>query len=154
MKQIEALLTDIESKIEKHHLLQSSVSEANVGWHIKHSLLVLDSVIEAMKKSEPAKYKWSFKIPRFIVFGINRIPRGKGKSPKMVRPETYDEASLRTDLEVTQKKITDLKTLENDKYFRHPYFGDLKKKQALKFLMIHTKHHMAIADDIIKAENK
>ncbi|KXX71502.1 hypothetical protein [Flammeovirga sp. SJP92] len=154
MKKIEALLIDIESKIENHHLLQSTVSEANVGWHIKHSLLVLDSVIEAMKKSDPQKYKWSFKIPRLIVFGMNKIPRGKGKSPKMVRPETYDEASLKADLKVTQQKIADLNTLEKEKYFKHPYFGDLKKKQALKFLMIHTKHHMAIVDDIIKARNK
>ncbi|WP_044207657.1 hypothetical protein [Flammeovirga sp. OC4] len=154
MKEIEALLTDIESKIENHYLLQSSISEANVGWHIKHSLLVLDSVIEAMKKSDPQKYKWSFKLPRLIVFGMNKIPRGKGKSPKMVRPEKYDEASLRADLIVTKQKMADLSTLEKDKYFKHPYFGDLKKKQAIKFLMIHTKHHMAIADDIIKADNK
>lgn len=35
-------------------------------------------------------------------------------------------------------------------FFKHPYFGNLNVKDAIKMLKLHTRHHIDIINDIIK----
>ncbi|MFN8364825.1 MAG: hypothetical protein U0T78_06125 [Cloacibacterium normanense] len=37
-----------------------------------------------------------------------------------------------------------IKNLPSQSYIEHPYFGHLDVKQTLKFLKIHTQHHLKI----------
>jgi hypothetical protein len=50
--------------------------------------------------------------------------------------------------------ITTLELISKDHFFTHPYFGDLKKKQTILFLEIHTQHHLEIIEDIISNKQK
>jgi hypothetical protein len=150
MKKIEQLLLMLEKNIHNHQQFNSDISEAPVGWHIEHSLLTISVIIDALKKSDPAKFKYSFKLAKVVVFGLNKIPRGRGKAPKVVQPKNYDADNLVNHLKVMKTKVLELQSISPNQHFQHPYFGNLKLRETIRFLEIHTKHHYKIIEDIIK----
>jgi hypothetical protein len=141
---------ELESKIPNQEDYNPEISKSNVGWHIEHILLTNKMIMEAVEKSNPANYSWSFKLSRIVVFTMNKIPRGKAKAPKVVFPKTYDEQTLLEHLKIVTLKIQGLENMSSDKYFDHPYFGNLRLNKTIKFLEIHTKHHLEIINDIMK----
>jgi hypothetical protein len=149
MQKLQKYLAELETKIPNLEDYNPTVSKSNVGWHIEHSLLTIERIIEAVQKSNPDNYKWSFKLPRILVFTMNKMPRGRAKAPKIVVPNTYDEQSLLEHLKNVTLKIQELENMSPDKYLEHPYFGNLRLNKTIKCLEIHTKHHLEIINDII-----
>jgi len=148
---LEKLLDQLEDKIPFCRELNQEVSQANVGWHIEHSLLTLDEIINFLIQSNPNDYKWKFNFIRIVVLTMKKIPRGKAKSPKVVQPkENIDNNDLLMHISKTRYKIKELENISADKYFEHPFFGKLRLRQTKIFLEIHTKHHLEIIEDIIK----
>ena len=43
-----------------------------------------------------------------------------------------------------------IKKAHHNAYFRHLIFGYLNKKRTIRFLQIHTAHHLKIIKDILK----
>jgi hypothetical protein len=151
MKNLDAILPELANYIADYNQFNHAISEASVGWHIEHSLLVIKQVTATVAQSEPKLYKSKFNLSRFFVFLLKTIPRGKAKAPKVVIP--VDEITIETlqeSLKNTYQAITYLKDCEANQYFMHPFFGQLNKKQTIKFLAIHTKHHLKIVRDILK----
>ena len=150
MQKLLKYVKELESKIPNLEDYNPEISKSNVGWHIEHILLTIKMIIEAVEKSNPANYTWSFKLSRIVVFTMNKIPRGRAKAPKVVVPKTYDEQTLLEHLKIVTEKIQGLENMSSDKYFEHPYFGNLRLNKTIKFLEIHTKHHLEIINDILK----
>jgi hypothetical protein len=151
MKNLDAIVPELANYIADYNQFNHAISEASVGWHIEHSLLVIKQVTATVAQSEPKLYKSKFNLSRFFVFLLKTIPRGKAKAPKVVIP--VDEITLETlqeSLKNTYQAITYLKDCEANQYFMHPFFGQLNKKQTIKFLEIHTEHHLKIIRDILK----
>lgn len=149
MKQLQSILDQLESHIPDFEKTNSVVSQSTIGWQIDHSLLVINNVVDRLKDSNPASYKWRFKWIRIYIQITNKIPRGKVRVPKSVNPidiATIEE--IQTKLELARKNIADISTLPANSYFTHPFFGDLKLKSAIWFLKLHTKHHLKIIKDI------
>jgi len=151
MKKLDNLLNQLEANVSHYETLNQKVSEATIGWHIEHSLLLLNGVTNLLIKSNPKDYTWKFNFIRLVVLTMKKIPRGKAKSPEVVLPKgILDNNSLLTHISVTRNKINELNTLPKDRYFEHPFFGKLKLKQTINFLEIHTNHHLDIIEDIKK----
>jgi hypothetical protein len=151
MKNLDAILPELANYIADYNQSNHAISEASVGWHIEHSLLVIKQVTATVAQSEPKLYKSKFNLSRFFVFLLKTIPRGKAKAPKVVIP--VDEITIETlqeSLKNTYQAIAYLKDCQENQYFMHPFFGQLNKKQTIKFLAIHTKHHLKIVRDILK----
>ena len=149
MKKLLQVLNDFEKQAPLYLNNNKMVSEANVGWHIMHSCLVITSISEAIRKSDPSLYKKKFSWKAFFVLLLNKIPRGKAKAPKVVQPlEPATAALLISKLEIAKNSLVDLETLNANSYFTHPYFGDLNLKKTLWFLNLHTNHHLKIIKDI------
>jgi hypothetical protein len=152
MQQLEQLLKAIDNAIPKYHLVHPATSRSSVGWHIEHSLLTIDAIIHTAEKSDPNNYKWKFNFKRTLVFTINKIPRGRAQAPKRVQPQTeIDIETLQAHIISTTKNLKKLDNLKANNYFEHPFFGKLNLKPTIKFLTIHTKHHLDIINDIIKS---
>lgn len=149
MKQLHKLLDQIESHIPHHKKMNDKVSHSTIGWQLDHSLLVINAVIGQLKSSNPEFYKWKFKWIRTFIRVTNKIPRGKVRVPKSVKPidiATIEE--LKAKLEHARQNISALETLHKNCYFTHPFFGDLNLKSTIWFLKLHTNHHLKIIDDI------
>jgi hypothetical protein len=141
----------IRDNIKNRAVVNTRVSKASVGWHIDHSLKVINAVLGAIEKSDPNDYKHQFSFIRFIVFLKGSFPRGKAKSPKRVLPpEVILKEDIVKQLNLAEEKLKIIPNLLEKQHFAHPIFKKLNKKQTLKFLKLHTKHHFKIIIDILK----
>ena len=151
MKKLNEILAQMEQYLEAHDKVNPSVSAVNVGWHIAHSLIALNGIVLALHQSDPAQYKYQFNLKRVVIMTIGKIPRGRGRAPEIVSPKkTYTHAELALLLDKTRDAIKTLSQLQPNHYFDHPYFNMLNLKPAIKFLAIHSNHHLQIMTDIIK----
>jgi len=116
-----------------------------------HSCLVITSITEAIRKSDPSLYKKKFSWKAFFVLLFNKIPRGKAKAPSFTQPA--NEVSMDMVLQQiaeARKSAELLLTADKSQYFTHPIFGDLQLPTAIKFLYVHTYHHERIIRDILQ----
>jgi hypothetical protein len=148
---LEKYLHQIESYIPSHAEKNAEVSKVNVAWQLDHSLNVLIQVTEALRQSDPKEYKSTFNLAYEVLNFLHWIPRGKGKAPKTVLPDgEITEESIRQKLAVAKEKLSLLTDLDEKSFFPHPYFGHIKKKRAIRFLGMHTKHHLKIVKDVLR----
>ena len=61
MQKLHNQLNELESYISHLDVRNEVISASTVGWQIEHDLLVISSVIEGIKRSDPAAFKWQFK---------------------------------------------------------------------------------------------
>ena len=147
---LEVLIAQLEATIPFYETTNLTISASSVGWHIEHTLLTINGIANVLIHSDPAKYKWHFKWGRILIFSLNKIPRGRAKSPEVVMPKgQIDQAKLETLLSDTRTKCNQLAFLPANKFFEHPYIGMLKLKHTVTFLEIHTNHHLEIIRDIV-----
>lgn len=151
MNPLEHLLLQLESHLPNLDKTNFKVSNSTIGWQIDHCLLVINGIIGQLEISDPSKYqpKWTF--PKFLVFTTGKIPRGKAKAPKVVIPtQVATQEELIAKLAAAKNNVLKLDTFSENQFFNHPFFKDLNVKQTEKFLVIHTKHHLKIIEDILK----
>lgn len=148
---LKSQLYQIELFIPLMDKQNSKVSKSTVGWQLDHALKVFNTVSKSTKHSNPKEYKRKFNFWRTILFPIGYFPRGKARAPKYVLPPDIITADdLNTQLLFAKENINTLKLLNKAMYFKHPIFGMLAKKQTLRFLQMHTNHHLKIINDILK----
>lgn len=154
MEKLNALLKNLESKIEFKDTINLSVSAANIAWHLDHTLKVINSVITTLKKSNPEEYKWGINFKKNYFLFIGTIPRGKAKAPKYVTAqEDISLKDIQRQLQTDKFLVDELKDLPKKSNIKHPFVGPLNLKQAIRFMEIHTNHHIKIMDDILKKQN-
>lgn len=150
MSKLKELTLELEKHIEQFEMSNYAVSKSTVGWQLEHIFLTTSMIILALKRSKPSEYKWSFKMPRLLVFTMGKIPRGRAKAPSMVIPQSFDKEHLQKHFQKVILQLDDIKEIDQNQFFNHPFFGDLKLKDTIRFLEIHTKHHSEIIRDIVK----
>ncbi len=130
---------------------KASVTTSDVAWQIDHSLKVINLVSETLLKSNPEDYKSNFNTWRLVLFTIGYFPRGKVKAPKYVRPpEIITIEDLNEQILLAYQNIERLKLADKHAHFKHFIFGLLDKKRTVRFLQLHTNHHLKIIRDILK----
>ena len=151
MNKINNLLNNLEAQIDNYSSLNKAISEGNVGWHIVHSCLVINSVCGAVLKSDASKFIKKFSFKAFLVLLLNSFPRGKAKAPSFTMPsEELSPTSILKSIQAARASIEALSKADKNQYFTHPIFGDLNTGQTFKFLGVHTNHHLKIIKDIVK----
>jgi len=151
MIEVQSQLNKIESFLPKIHVTNEKVSKASVGWHLEHSLLILNGSLKGLTMTNPDNYNPKSSIKKFVFLNFGLIPRGKIKSPKQFIPlETPTKESVEKFLNLAKERLEAVKNLSAKSYITHPFLGDLDKKATLIFLRLHTNHHLKIVDDILK----
>ncbi len=150
---IDQKLSELKDYIPHQGKQSEAVSRQSVGWHIDHSIRVIQSIIKRLGDTSPSDYNPpKFNLMRMAIMGTGYIPRGRAKAPKQVRPqeETFTEEGLLSKWKAAQELVQGMGKLPEKSYFEHPYFGHISRKDAPRFLAIHTNHHLKIIRDIVK----
>ncbi|MEO9571144.1 MAG: DUF1569 domain-containing protein [Polaribacter sp.] len=148
---LENRLKTLESYIPHSKSIDVTISKAAVAWHIDHSLKVINAVVISMKSSDPTLFRNNFSFLGKLFFKLGFFPRGKAKAPKYVKPpEVILDSAIIIQLAEARKHIKEIKELNENAYFRHPIFGHIQKKRVIRFIDIHTNHHLKIIKSILK----
>jgi len=152
LPEISSALDELQDYAAQPQTRAVAVSGWSVGQQIEHALLTIRGVVGELSRGagrhEPAKPTL---IGRIILLA-GRIPRGRGEAPLTVLPRSAPEpAELSALLAKSRESLVRLAAVENDNTFFHPRFGRLNKAQSIRFLWIHTDHHLRIIRDIIAA---
>lgn len=151
MKNINDQLQKIESLLPKIDVMNEKVSKASVGWHLEHLLLILNSSLKGLTMTNPKDYKPKFGLKKFVFLNFGLIPRGKIRAPKQFFPlEVPTQESILKLINLAKERLEAAKNLPEKSFITHPFLGDFDKKTTLKFLWLHTNHHLKITDDILK----
>lgn len=127
------------------------VSKTHVAWQIDHSLKVVIAIALALKSSNPLEYNPKFSMLKSAILTTGFIPRGKARAPKEVNNrEAISIESIEEQIVEAENLFAEVELLPENSFFTHHMFGDLNLKTTLKFIGIHTKHHIKIIKDIIK----
>ncbi|UZH55172.1 DUF1569 domain-containing protein [Salinimicrobium tongyeongense] len=149
-EELQGQLQELKAYIEFKARRNPQISKVPVGWHLAHSLKVMQSILGALDISDPAQYRRSFSWKKELVYLTGKIPRGKARAPKKTIPEeNISEEALEEQIEKISRKMTGIPKLPKNAFFEHPYFGHIKRDETAKFLVIHTEHHLKIIREIM-----
>jgi len=145
------LIKELESYLPLKDKRNPSVSTSDVAWQIDHSLKVFNLVSETLLNSNPELHSSKFNKWRLLCFTIGYFPRGRVKAPKYVRPpEIISTEDLNAQIQTVYQNIEKLKSANKHAHFKHFIFGVLHKKRTIRFLQLHTNHHLKIIRDMLK----
>lgn len=152
MTNLTALINRLESYIPYSEVADPNVSRGAAGWHIAHTLLTINVVADALISSNPEEYQWKFDWKRSFLLAVGKIPRGKIRAPEAVQVrQESDQTALAAQVAATREKIKALPDLQTRNFFTHPFLGKIKLTPAVRFLCIHTQHHLKIIEDLVQA---
>ncbi len=143
-------LEEIKKHIDRGDVTDLTVSKKGTYWQLDHALQVINGIVEVLKQSDPKDCEPKFSFLKFFIMTTGYMPRGKARAPKQT---VSDKVVTKDDLLSLHKKAMDsigkLITLSDQSCFKHPFFGWLQKKDTIKFIGIHTHHHLKIVRDIV-----
>lgn len=143
-------LDQIESLISERDRKNKAISKADVAWHLDHMLKTLNRITIALQESKPENYRSSFNAARTMSLTFGFIPRGRAQAPAVVRPpDNILTEDILSQLEEARKNIIVLNDLDTKSHFKHPVFGVINKATTIRFIEVHTEHHLKIISDIL-----
>ncbi|MGB5981713.1 MAG: hypothetical protein WBG46_06180 [Nonlabens sp.] len=152
IEKVDEQVAQIKTYIDSDDRKDPNVSKSGTYWHSDHALNVINEVTRFLEQSNPSDYKPKFSFLKFVIMTFGYMPRGKARAPKQtVRNDEITQESLNRTYQKALESIEKLKLLPDNKAFRHPMFGWMQKKDTIKFLKIHTHHHIKILNDIGKS---
>lgn len=149
-EKLSELIEVLASFIPEGDICISTISQKPVNWHIDHSLRVIIGICKTLILADPKTYSWKFNLKRTVIFIYGKIPRGKGRAPKVVMPnDLIKNEEIIERIAEANKLVNAIANLNTHSYFKHPLFGSLSLSKSQYFMALHTKHHIAIIKDII-----
>ena len=137
-----------------------AVSGWSVGRQVEHTLKSIVRMLAAVRDIRDGKPAAPDGSPRAIgrvLLAAGRIPRGRAESPEAVVPdEAPDVATSQALLAKAQALRAELAPGidEVDTWagtIPHPMLGPFTAAHWVRFVRVHTDHHLAIVDEILTA---
>jgi hypothetical protein len=156
-------LARLTSQLDELHRLASMpdpdlcASGRCSGWtpaeHLDHMLKVTKSIVRRLLDLEAPPSSGITATGRLILL-LGRIPRGRGKSPERLRGTKVSQVQLRESLKALEADIQRLEDAhlspKRGAVVPHPRFGGLTPSQAIRFAVIHNRHHFLIIKDVMR----
>lgn len=118
--------------------------------HLDHTIKVASGLLHVLNKDEIPRLPRGISMIGRLVLLIGWIPRGRGRSPERMLPAPATVPDLNERLAEMDAQIERVATrtaaVPAFPIVRHPVFGGLTYGQTLRFIAIHTHHHLKILD--------
>ncbi len=142
----------VRAFLERAQSAAPGVSAWSVGQHIEHSSKAVIYITGALRESQPPAPPAKWSLIRWIVLTTGYIPRGRAKAPAAVTPDGQpSEADLLALLARMEEGVAATRQLDPGAWFAHFALGIFRRDQALRFIDVHTRHHLKIMRDIVAA---
>jgi len=153
MTAIEQTVEELRSAVINAEATVPTISSWSVGEHIHHCCLSMIGISKSLRKSTPPAPRAKPTIARAAVLYFGFIPRGRAKSPSFIVPKpAMVEEELRATLDQPAELLAMAHVLDRGTWFTHPLMGPMDRDQALKFVLVHNRHHLKIVADILKQQ--
>lgn len=152
---IQASLTDLETMFHVMHTLvpqadtmNKAVSGWSVGEHLEHICTVAAGFAVVLISGRGPKFEATMPDARNMVLVDGHIPRGKIKAPPVASPKGIESApAYARMLNKTLARLKSAALQPEDRTADHPLLGTFNRNEVLRFLVVHTAHHLSIIDD-------
>jgi hypothetical protein len=161
---LRALCGVIDELVERPAVALRTPAPAISGWtaeqQIAHVALANELVVRNLRSlargSGALVVPGGEPIPAAIPMLVaGRIPRGRAQSPRMVRPPAeFDRELLLRWIADDRREIESLdpaSIVANGLCVPHQLLGPLDAPRWLRFAVVHTRHHLEIAFDVLRA---
>lgn len=132
--------------------VDARVSTWSPAEHIDHVLKVTKSVLDRLPSEEAAARGIS--VVGRVLLALRWFPRGKGRAPERLAGKrcTVEELQARVARVSAAVDAADAQAIDRARIRNvpHPVFGGLTPSQALRFVTVHTDHHLKIVRDILR----
>lgn len=139
------------------------VSAWSTGQQLYHiaevNTVVGKSLIRLSQSEEDQDADRRASITGVSILATGFIPRGRGNTPaRLQAPPDLSRSALQSAVTKSRSCLEDVETLlallqSRKGRIQHPYFGYLRASQWVRFLNIHTAHHLKIVRDIERAHS-
>lgn len=140
------------SFLAKDNRSNDKISRWSVYEHLEHILLANIGICKMIIAGETPTEKKRKSILGQASLYFGYIPRGQAESPTYVAPKKISESAIKTMLTEYRSLLDNISTLQdlgsNDVVGNHPYFGGLTRVEWIRFMEVHTNHHLKIVKDI------
>ena len=125
------------------------------GWspyeHVDHTARVVSAILTGLLQPDlPQIAPVSLLGHAVLITGY--IPRGKARAPSRVKPVRASVAELLATLDAMDEligRVADPGWISpKGSVIPHPYFGGMTSTQSLRFVGIHTHHHLKIVREM------
>ena len=137
--------------------VHTEISGWSVGQHLYHITMANGSIPKLIERLKAGRLGNTEDEPKpemleLITQGI--IPGGRKAPERAVPPEELTAELLNRDFKRMQKATQRLEPILGELHaipnrFPHMYFGPMSALQWLRFMEIHTRHHMVIVDKLV-----
>jgi len=133
---------------------QERISAWSPAEHLDHMYKVAMSIVRRIRdeSAEPSRRGINF-MGRVILL-LGWIPRG-ARAPERLRGTHCTGEHIETQLGRLEQALDalplDTVAASRSPIVPHPLFGGLTPSQSLRFIVIHTNHHLRIVDEILGA---
>lgn len=150
---LKKIIQELEACIQQGDQVNTTISEKGTFWHIDHAMRVIAGGINLLYSSEPGKRWPRIHWARHYVFFMGKIPRGTEKAPRaVVSHEPVYEKTLQKRQKNVRFALKLLEKTKSNQFFVHHALGHLNKRGVIRFLEIHTQHHLHIVKDILNQQ--
>ena len=156
---LKSIRLDLQTFIEllpHYNLRSAAVSGWSVGQQMEHTTKATRLALKLIQSDQdPPDGVEPAGLLAALVLLIGRFPKGR-KAPEGVMPKGINEKENREYIEQIVKMIdeiapnTDILDRDTRKYL-HPRLNGLTKREWLRFVAVHQRHHLRIINRIIAA---
>jgi len=131
------------------------VSSWSIGMHVQHCVLAAVGICRVLESSRaPPPRTWRTLVGRFVLWR-GRLPRRRATAPPVTVPEVeLSSTQLEALLGGAASVLEQARALPADSWFGHFALGTLRRDEALRFIDVHTNHHLRIVAEILAAHDR